>query len=283
MALLLLVSCGTQIEAPLVSAPPVTDAPPIQEPFPVSFDGETFEHAPAAVVSLSPAVSEMICDLGAFTSLVAASDYCDFLPVSELPKAGSPADPDIEAISSVGADLLITQSPIASTDILKLKQAGVRVLTLESPTSFAKLCENYIKLAMLFYGGTGSQDTAAAVLAGIDSVMTEQDAREINTTFVVVEGAAAEGLRLSPGGTLASDMFSVFGENLWGESEKFTASEEELFELAPETVFYSDALDSDEIEEIFPRSKLIAIDFERLERPTIRLAEVISGAGAQLG
>ncbi len=282
--LLSLTACGAPIEPPAVVSENVeADLPPEKSPFPVSFDGETFEHAPAAVVSLSPAVSEMICDLGAAGSLVAASDYCDFPPVSELPKAGSPANPDVEAILSIGADLLITQSPIASTDALKLRQCGVRVLSLDEPTSFAGLCENYIKLAMLFYGGTDSSGTAEAVLSGIDAAMTEAKALGINTTFVVVEAETPDGLMLSPGGTLASDIFSVFGTNLREESPDFTATEEELFELAPETVFYASGLDHDEIEAVFPHSALVEVDFERFERPTVRLAEVIREAEGRLG
>ena len=282
LAALLLASCGTNIDPPPIAETQATDAPPVQEPFPVSFDGETFDHAPAAVVSLSPAVSEMICDLGAFTSLVAASDYCDFEPVSQLPKAGSPAAPDVETVISLSPDLVISQSPIAATDRILMEQAGIRVLSLPEPQTFAGLCENYIKLAMLFYGGTGSENTASAVLAGIDAAMTEAQNAGISTTFVVVEAEAPEGLRLSPGGTLPADMLSVYGENLWEDSEVFTADEDALFVLAPETVFYSDELDEDDIEDAFPHSKLIPIDFERFERPTVRLAGVMSEITSRL-
>ena len=282
LAALLLASCGTNIDPPPIAETQATDAPPVQEPFPVSFDGETFDHAPAAVVSLSPAVSEMICDLGAFTSLVAASDYCDFEPVSQLPQAGSPAAPDVEAVISLSPDLVISQSPIAATDRILMEQAGIRVLSLPEPQTFAGLCENYIKLAMLFYGGTGSENTASAVLAGIDAAMTEAQNAGISTTFVVVEAEAPEGLRLSPGGTLPADMLSVYGENLWEDSEVFTADEDALFVLAPETVFYSDELDEDDIEDVFPHSKLIPIDFERFERPTVRLAGVMSEITSRL-
>ena len=66
---------------------------------------------------------------------------------------------------------MITQSPLASTDEIRLKQAGVRTLYIPTPTSFSYLCEEYINLALIFYGNVDSREVASEALSEIDSAM----------------------------------------------------------------------------------------------------------------
>ena len=282
-AALLLCACAEEISPPLVSEPVVTDAPPVKEPYPVSFDNETFDSAPKSVASLSPALTEMLFDIGAGDAVAGVSDYCDYPSAAEdIAKIGSPANPDIGAITEIAPELLLIQSPISETDLITLRRAGIRVLRFETPKSFAMLCEHYIKLTMVFRGAADFQDAAAETLLRIDSQMTEANDLGIFRTFVVVEGEADDGLLLSPRDTICSDMLSVFGQNVWTGGQSYTASEKETDGLLPDIVFYSDDLDEDDIEKYFPISKLIPIDFERFERPTVRLADEIAKCAAEL-
>lgn len=284
LAVLILCSCGRQIDPPkIVTEPPVTDPVPVRQPYPVSFDGESFDACPATAASLSPALTEIIYDLGVSEKLLAVSDVCD-CPFGEenVERIGSPAKPDIEKIISLKPELLLTQSPIAATDRLALKNAGIRVLNLESPKSFAELCEIYIKLAMVFYGAVDSQPKAEALLSDLDSALSDAKAEGLSASFVVVEEKVGDGLMLSPADSLCSDIFSVFGDNLRGDDDGYFAGSDELFEISPELVFYSDRLDREDVEEIFPNSKLISFDFERFERPTCRIADELRKCREQL-
>ena len=283
-AALLLCSCGKTIDPPpLVSEAEKTDLPPIKEPYPVSFDDETFEASPMRVVSLSPALTEIMADLGLFDRLCAVSDYCDYPEAAaSLTKAGSPASPDIDGIISLSPELVITMSPIASTDLILLRQAGARVLEISPPQSFAGLCEIYIKLSMLFYGAVDFQAVAEGALSGLDSAMSAASELGISRSFVIAEGECEGGLLLSNGAAFCSSVLSVFGYNLRLATDPFTATEDELFELAPDIVFYSDEIDRDRIDEEFPHSELVPIDFERFERPTARIAEVVNGCTERL-
>lgn len=281
-AAVLFCACGTEIAPPLVSSTVVTDAPPVREPYPISVGNETFEEAPVSVASLSPALTEMLYDIGVGDRLLGVSDYCDYPSDTEnLAKIGSPAKPDIEAAIALAPELLITQSPLAETDILRLKNAGIRVLNFEEPTGFAGLCEIYIQLSMIFYGSTDSQAVASGVLEPMDSAMSEAEQRGIDVSFVIVEAAADGGLMLSHRDTLSSDMLSVFGENIWG-GEDYYASAEDMVDLAPDVIFFADGVDRDDIREHFPRAELIKIDFERFERPTVRLGELIKECAEEL-
>lgn len=279
---LLFSGCGTQIDRPaLVSQPVVTYAPPVMEPYPVSFDGENFDSAPETVASLSPALTEILWDF-APDKIIGVSDYCDYPEIGgDIKRLGSPANPDIEAITALAPQLLVTSAPLAEADISKLKQAGIRVLKFAPPVTFAQLCEIYVKIAMIFDGAVDFRVSAAEALYDIDESMKEADKLEKHT-FVVVEGKSEEGLYLSPGFSLSSDMLSVFGDNLRLSAEDYSADEDELYELAPEVVFYATGVDREKVKAEFPRSKLIEIDFERFERPTRRIKEVIDKCAEEL-
>lgn len=285
-AALIFCACGSEIEPPdnvAVSKPVVTDPPPDRAAYPIDVDGISFEISPISVVSLSPSVTEILYELGAGGRLVAISDYCVYPPdVTELPTAGSPASPDFDAISALEPELLIAQSPMAASDLIPLKQEGIAVLELSSPKSYAELCDIYMKLALIFYGSIEYRDTAWDAIEVLDSQMNEAQSLGISKTFVIVEAEAENGLMLSHGGTLCSDMLSVFGTNLWGDSDRFIATESELFELAPEVVFYASGLDESRLKREFPRSLLIEIDLERFERPSARLAELIAECAEKL-
>lgn len=283
-AALLLCGCGTEIQKPIVvSIAPEPDLPPVREPYPVSFDGETFESSPLTVASLSPALTEVIFDLGMGSRLVGVSDYCDYpSDAVDMPKIGSPAKPDIQKITELAPELLVLQSPIAATDMLALKKAGIRVLSLDQPQNFAQLCEIYIKLAMVFLGSQDAQTTAESLLSDLDAALLQASESGVSKTFTVVEDSAEGGLMLSPGRTLCSDIFSVFGINLWQNGQQWFVSDEELFYISPEVVFYSSLLDKDDIAEVFPHSQLISFDMSRFERPTVRLAETVKNCFAEL-
>lgn len=277
-AALLFAACGNEIPEPIVSkAPVVTDSPPVQEPYPVSFDDETFEAAPETVASLSPSITEILCDLGVQDRLVGVSDYCEV----DAQKIGSPARPDIDALIALKPELLITGSPIAATDKLLLKQEGIRILELASPTSYGQLYELYIKLSLLFNGAVDGAQAAHTAIAPLDELLLSASGLGVSKTFVIVEDYATNGLMLSPADTLSSDLLSVFGENIW-QGESYTVTDDELFEIGPDVVFYAEGLDRGDVERTFPHSQLIEIDFTRFERPSLKLREVISKCMAEL-
>lgn len=280
-ALVLLVGCGTEIDKPLVTKPVEVDSPPMKMPYPVSFENEVFEAAPQTVASLSPALTEILWEFCP-EKVVGVSDYCDYpAETAGLPTLGSPAEPDISAIIELKPELLLISSPLASTDARKIKQAGIRILRLKPPTTFAQLCEIYIKIAMIFDGAVEFEASATAALSELEASAQAANSLEKHT-LVIVEDETEGGLMLSPGGTLTSDMLSIYGENLWAASESYTATDDELFVLAPEVVFYSDKLKERDIEKVFPHSTLIAIDFERFERPTSRISVILDFCTAKL-
>jgi iron complex transport system substrate-binding protein len=84
---------------------------------------------PKRIVSLVPALTEMLFALGAGPQVVAVSSYDEFPPeVKSLPRVGALLDPDMERILSLRPDLVISYG--SQTDLQgQLARAGIRVYT----------------------------------------------------------------------------------------------------------------------------------------------------------
>ena len=69
---------------------------------------EAVQPTPTRIISLIPAVSEMLFSLGAGPQVVAVSSFDDYPPeVLKLPRVGALIDPDLERILSLRPDLVI--------------------------------------------------------------------------------------------------------------------------------------------------------------------------------
>ena len=85
--------------------------------------------APRRIVSLVPAITEMLFAVGAGSQVVAVSSYDEFPPeVKALPKVGALIDPDTERILALRPDLVIVYG--SQTDLEKqLGRSGHRTLS----------------------------------------------------------------------------------------------------------------------------------------------------------
>ena len=97
--------------------------------------------APGGVVSLSPALTELICHLGREDSLVARSTACDWPEsVKKLPTAGDFAEPELERILAMKPALVVSNEFVNPKDADALRQAGIAV-ELHPCDGFNDYCE----------------------------------------------------------------------------------------------------------------------------------------------
>jgi len=84
--------------------------------------------ASGGVVSLSPALTELICHLGRGDRLVARSTACDWPEsVKSLPTAGDFAEPELERILAMKPALVVSNEFVNPKDADALRQAGIEV------------------------------------------------------------------------------------------------------------------------------------------------------------
>jgi len=272
-----LCSCRTIGTEPEVSSEEIKD-------YPVAVGQLEFEKAPEKVVSLSPALTEIICDLGYSSKIIGRSSYCDYPEeIKSLPDAGSSANPDIETIIKLSPELLVSQSPIAKKDISKLENAGIRVLITETPNSVDGLYDCYKQFAALFGGESKSAEAADKAFEPLSAAL--ENLPDVGSFAYIMTA----DLAVSTGDTLSGDVLSRFGENVAKGSQKYNITAEELISSNPKMIFIASPLTAinlpQEISglEAISGGKVVSVDNTCFERPTARLiAKEIESIKTQL-
>jgi iron complex transport system substrate-binding protein len=115
---------------------------------------------PERIISLTPSTTEILYGVGAFSRVVAVSDYCTYPPEAEkLPRVGGWNNPNMEQIASLRPDLVIFSDAQAQFVKDKVEAAGIRTLSVPSQT-----LEDAYKSIELVGQATGEEDAARKLL-----------------------------------------------------------------------------------------------------------------------
>ncbi len=148
---------------------------PEKTAYPISVGNITLNASPERVVSLSPTLTELVCELGFADRLVGRSDTADYPEaVTALPSVGSEFSPDYDAVIGLEPELLLTARSLPNAVMSRLSEAGTHVLVCPLPDDFEKVQEIYATLGQVFIGAlTGEQTGRLAyqsVKAEIDGI-----------------------------------------------------------------------------------------------------------------
>jgi iron complex transport system substrate-binding protein len=127
--------------------------------------------APQRIVSLTPALTEILFAVGAGDRVVGVTQYCDFPPEAKAkPKVGGYVNPSVEAVLALKADLvLVSPGPGNRDSALALRRAGLRLEIVPAETLEESLAA--IESVARFVGDeTAGRDLAAAVRVRLDAV-----------------------------------------------------------------------------------------------------------------
>lgn len=288
-AALLTSGCDNIVLVPGKSSGTVTESSASSEPlsaYPVILNDTEIAKAPEKIVSLTPAYTEILFEMGYGDKIVAVSDYCDYPEdVDKLPKAASSANPDISAIKKLKPDLVITATPIVTKDKITLEAEGIKVLTITSPRTIEEF-ENIYKFFGLAFEGLFEGESVGE--KAFSDVRKQLDAiKKTDLKFVYVTAASTP----AGGDTFESAILSLFGTNCAKDSEGYSYKAENLKENQPDIIFVSDSLGEDILTSNKNYSSLTAVEAgntavlenKYFERPSARITKLLSDISAAFG
>lgn len=276
-AVLLFSSCSNStqpVEETTTSA--VIEEP---QPFPVTVNDVVFNKAPEKIVCLSPAIAEILYEMGYGEKIIGRSSYCDYPEaVVAAEDLGSSANPDIERIIQLAPDVVITSSEISSKDIFTMQQAGVSTLSIASPTAIEGFKSVYVALGYMEEGMFIGKEKGEQSFSAISKSLSNSDAINIGR-FVYI----TENFTVATGDTLESAVLSCFGKNIAENNEGYGFSNDILLSDQPDYIFLNSKYELEDLQndEFFSQldavmnSKVIVIDNMYFERPTGRITEMI--------
>lgn len=122
-------------------------------PITIEWKGQsaTIYEAPNAVVSVSPAITELFYDLEEEHLLQGVSSYAPKKAQGKT-DCGTAQQLDLSAIKELKADLLFTDTPLLAEQLIQLQQMDVEVIVIERPTSMEEIEERAELICLSLYG-----------------------------------------------------------------------------------------------------------------------------------
>ncbi len=181
--------------------------------------GSTSARAPQAesraatrVVSLVPAVTEMLFAIGAGPRVVAVSSFDHFpAAVEALPRVGALLDPDTERILSLKPDLVVTYG--SQTDLeLALHRAGIRTYSYRHG-GVEDTLQTIRELGPLTGTDAGAAATAVRVRARLEAVRRRVAGRARPRTLLVFgrQAGTLRSLYVAGGVGFMNDLLTIAG------------------------------------------------------------------------
>ena len=248
-------------------------------------DGEelVLEAEPQKVVSVSPSLTEILCDLGAGDKLIGRSDYCNYPEeVMDIESVGVIYGADIEKILSLEPDLVLASAHFSDESLAQLKDAGVKVLYLYDESTVDGVPNIILTMGTVFNREQEAFDLAmnmASRISGAASLVA--DVEPVPVYYVV--GYGEYGDYTATGDTYINDMLVLAGaENIAADAEGWSYSVETLLEKDPEYIIvpayaYDDFIAAEPYTELtaVKEGRVYAINNDMLDRQIPRNADAI--------
>ena len=266
-------------DVPEETAETTTSAEPTPYPFFVNDTEITAQ--PERVVCLSPALTEIIYEMGYGDRIIGRSSYCDYpSAVKNAADLGSSANPDIDAIIDLLPDLVITSTPIASKDTFTMEQAGVKTVLIPAPTTLEGFSSIYTSLGLIFEGMFTGTEKGEDTYSAVSKALGNTDAVNIGNFIYVTEN-----LTIAGGDTFESAVLSCFGSNIAKNELGYGFDKAELIENQPDTILLSNKYSIGDLlqDEYYSQldavieNRVIFINNVYFERPSARITILIDG------
>jgi iron complex transport system substrate-binding protein len=279
----MLTGCGLFVAENTEDYPERTE--PIEpQPFPIVIDDVVIEESPEQIISLSPALTEILFEFGYGNRLVGTSRYCDYPPgVNNIGtvESGSGFSAEIERIIRISPDLLLLSSPISDKDRVTLQREGIAVVIIPAPHNLAEFRSVYNLIGVILYGGFVGNEKGESAFSGITQACNNPEVLDLGGFVYVTENMA-----FATGDTLESSILSRFGTNLAEQGSGYVLTEAqtaELLETQPDVVLLNSAVSREALQahpllsqlEAVTAGRIIVLDNERFERPSSRIIELI--------
>jgi iron complex transport system substrate-binding protein len=195
---------------------------------------------PRRIVSLVPALTEMLFAIGAGPQVVAVSSYDDFPPeVKSLPRVGALLDPDMERILALRPDLVISYGSQSEMQA-QLARAKIRVFSYRH-AGLNGVFTSLKEIGAAVGRAAESDRLAREIRTGLAGIEARVHGRARPRTLLVFERdpASLRGVYVSGGIGFLHDMLGIAGGvNVFADvaRESVQPSVETMLARAPEVI-----------------------------------------------
>lgn len=260
--------------------------------YPVSI-GESVRLAekPTKVVSLSPAATELIFALGYQDQLAGVSNYCDNpQEAANLPRCGTAQGINFKELETIKPKLVVTTAPLIESELVRLQQMDVEVLTLPRASDFKELKNNYVDLARAMNGEITGRGHGEELYNSFDGFLTEMENRGKTAVQAGIPKQKVIMLRIADYIMATGDTFEqklldrLMLENLAAPYGDWVFPKDKAAELAPDYIISDSTITIPVLEknalykktQAVLKDKVVTVDFSAFERQTPRMKDELT-------
>ena len=196
---------------------------------------------PQRVVSLSPAVTEIIYALGAQDILVGRTDFCEYpAEALDIPSIGGISNLNIESIMSRNPDLVISGSMVGKKVTDQMDAMGIPMVCVIEKPHFEALYDNIAAIGRLVGREREADSLNSLMRERVKSLDTDtlrpSHTNELPKVYYVV-GFGASGNFTAGGNTFINDIIRMAGgRNIAEDIEGWSYSLEALVQEDPDYI-----------------------------------------------
>jgi ABC-type Fe3+-hydroxamate transport system substrate-binding protein len=190
---------------------------------------------PRRIVSMAPALTESLYELGAGEHLIGCTTYCNKPEAAKYKeKIGTLIDFNMEKILTLQPDLVLAMEFSDRKTVEKLKDLGVRVEIFPSPKNFNHLCESFLRLGKLL----GAKERAAQLVgrARAEAALIRAQVAGLERVKIFWQ-LGAKPLFAATKGNFTNDYIEYAGGiNIAADASSGIYSREEVLKKNPEVI-----------------------------------------------
>ncbi len=209
--------------------------------WPVAVGDVRVAEKPDSVVSLSPALTEILCELGGEGQLTGVSDYCDYPDsVRDLEQCGTSQLPDLKTIKKLAPQVVFSSSALSQEDTVKLQQMGAEVVVLPHAGSVDALEELYVAAGTIIGGMVDGEENGEETFAPLrrryDALTAAAETVEKKLSGIYLRAAP---LMMATGDTFEGELLEEIGiQNDAAEDTGWEYPADKAKDLYPDIIFY---------------------------------------------
>ena len=196
------------------------------------------DSVPARIISLSPAITEMVFMLDEGDKLVGISDFCHYPEATDtMNRVGGMQNINVESLMALNPDVVLIGSIVTKQDMEKMERAGLKVVVIREESKLEGLCDALTVVGKLLDKNDLASEQIGQIHARLDSVKQHIDTTITPKKVYYVVGFGEQGDFTAPQNSHIHEIITAAGgENIGKDLTSWSISREFLFEADPDII-----------------------------------------------
>lgn len=196
------------------------------------------DSVPQRIISLSPAITEMVFLLDEADKLVGISDFCNYPEATDtMNRVGGLQNINVESLVALNPDVVLIGSIVSKQDVEKMEMAGLKVVVIREENKIDGLCNSITILGKLLNKSDLAKQKVKDIQSRLNHVRRGMEGVQTNKKVYYVVGFGDAGDYTAPPTSHIHEIITTAGgSNIGAKLTSWNVSREYIFESDPDII-----------------------------------------------